>query len=40
MPETKGLNFDGMMEDISNAPEGSTILLHVCSHNPTGVDPN
>lgn len=37
--ETKGLDFDGMVEDIRNAPERSIILLHTCGHNPTGVDP-
>lgn len=36
---TNGLDFDGMMEDLSKAPEGSIILLHVVAHNPTGVDP-
>lgn len=38
-PETVGLDFEGMKEDISNAPEGSIILLHSCAHNPTGIDP-
>ena len=38
-PETVGLDFEGMMEDIENAPEGSVILLHGCAHNPTGIDP-
>jgi aspartate aminotransferase len=38
-PKTVGLDFDGMMEDIENAPEGSIILLHGCAHNPTGIDP-
>lgn len=38
-PETIGLDFEGMMEDIENAPEGSVILLHGCAHNPTGIDP-
>lgn len=28
-----------MLEDISNIPEESIILLHACAHNPTGVDP-
>merc|ERR1712198_283838 len=28
-----------MLEDIRNAPEGSVIVLHMCAHNPTGVDP-
>lgn len=35
-PETRGLDFDGMMEDISKAPRGSVFLLHACAHNPTG----
>jgi len=37
-PTTKGLNFDGMMADLSAAPNGSVVLLHACAHNPTGVD--
>lgn len=37
--ETKGLDFDGMVEDLKEAPAGSTVLLHTCAHNPTGVDP-
>jgi Aminotransferase class I and II len=27
-PDTIGLDFDGMMEDIKNAPDGSVIVLH------------
>uniref|UniRef100_A0A383V9K1 Aspartate aminotransferase n=1 Tax=Tetradesmus obliquus TaxID=3088 RepID=A0A383V9K1_TETOB len=38
-PETRGLDFEGLMEDIKNAPNGSVFLLHACAHNPTGVDP-
>lgn len=38
-PKTKGLDIEGMLEDLSNAPEGSAVLLHACAHNPTGVDP-
>jgi len=38
-PKTKGLDIDGMCEDLSNAPAGSVVLLHACAHNPTGVDP-
>ncbi|XP_024004001.1 aspartate aminotransferase, mitochondrial [Eutrema salsugineum] len=38
-PESKGLNFSGLMDDVKNAPEGSFFLLHACAHNPTGVDP-
>lgn len=37
--QTKGLDFEGMMNTISSAPEGAVILLHACAHNPTGVDP-
>ncbi|CAL8465616.1 g5152 [Coccomyxa elongata] len=36
---TVGLDFEGLMEDIRAAPEGSVIVLHGCAHNPTGVDP-
>jgi len=38
-PKTRGLDIDGMLEDLTNAPEGSVVLLHACAHNPTGVDP-
>lgn len=37
---TSGLDFKGMTEDLEKANEGSIVLLHVCSHNPTGVDPS
>lgn len=38
-PETKGLDFDGMIEDLKNVKDNSIALFHVCAHNPTGVDP-
>lgn len=38
-PESRGLDFSGLMNDIKNAPDGSFFLLHACAHNPTGVDP-
>mmetsp|Transcript_2149 Transcript_2149/g.3217 ORF Transcript_2149/g.3217 Transcript_2149/m.3217 type:complete len:169 (+) Transcript_2149:457-963(+) len=38
--ETKGLDFEGMIEDLSKATPGSCVLLHTCAHNPTGVDPS
>ena len=28
-----------MLEDIDKAKNESILLLHVCAHNPTGVDP-
>jgi len=37
--ENSSLDFDGMVKDIQNMPEGSCILLHACAHNPTGMDP-
>ncbi|KAJ5792362.1 aspartate aminotransferase [Penicillium pulvis] len=37
--DTIGLDFEGLVEDIKAAPNGSIILLHACAHNPTGVDP-
>jgi aspartate aminotransferase len=38
-PKTKGLDYDGFLADIKNAKDGSIFLMHVCAHNPTGVDP-
>lgn len=38
-PDSKGLDFAALMDDVKNAPNGSFFLLHACAHNPTGVDP-
>ncbi|XP_073108856.1 aspartate aminotransferase, cytoplasmic isoform X2 [Elaeis guineensis] len=38
-PVTRGLNIQGLLEDLSSAPSGAIVLLHACAHNPTGVDP-
>lgn len=38
-PKTRGLNFQGLLEDLRSAPSGAIVLLHACAHNPTGVDP-
>ncbi|RDX79522.1 Aspartate aminotransferase 1 [Mucuna pruriens] len=38
-PATRGLDFQGLLEDLGSAPSGSIVLLHACAHNPTGVDP-
>ena len=38
-PETIGLDFDGMKDDLRRAPDGSVVVLHGCAHNPTGIDP-
>lgn len=33
------IDFERMCSDIREMPNGSTILLHACCHNPTGIDP-
>ncbi|KAL2479786.1 Aspartate aminotransferase 3 [Abeliophyllum distichum] len=38
-PNTRGLDFQGLLEDLGSAPAGAIVLLHACAHNPTGVDP-
>jgi len=37
---TKGLDFDGMINSLKKMDENSVVMLHICGHNPTGVDPN
>lgn len=37
--KTRGIDFDGFIEDLKSAPENAVILLHACAHNPTGIDP-
>ncbi|KAL5558816.1 hypothetical protein UlMin_035027 [Ulmus minor] len=38
-PATRGLDFQGLLEDLSSVPSGGIVLLQACGHNPTGVDP-
>ncbi|KAJ3502322.1 hypothetical protein NLJ89_g8939 [Agrocybe chaxingu] len=38
-PKTIGLDFEGFLAALRDAPERSVFLLHACAHNPTGVDP-
>eukprot|EP00929_Paragymnodinium_shiwhaense_P122076 TRINITY_DN94618_c0_g1_i1.p1 TRINITY_DN94618_c0_g1~~TRINITY_DN94618_c0_g1_i1.p1 ORF type:complete len:427 (+),score=89.78 TRINITY_DN94618_c0_g1_i1:54-1334(+) len=38
-PETRALDFEGMVADLEGLPKGTAVLLHSCAHNPTGVDP-
>jgi aromatic-amino-acid transaminase len=38
--ETRGVDFNGMIEDISTARAGDVVLLHGCCHNPTGANLN
>ena len=37
-PQSHGLDFTGMLEDLSKLEPGTVVLLHACCHNPTGVD--
>ncbi|KAI4465734.1 aspartate aminotransferase [Holotrichia oblita] len=38
--ETKrGLDLEGMLDDLRSAPDKSVVILHACAHNPTGCDP-
>jgi len=39
-PESKTLDFDGMLDSLNKASKGDVVLLHGCCHNPTGVDPS
>lgn len=35
----RGIDLEGMLTDLRNAPENAVIILHACAHNPTGCDP-
>lgn len=37
-PQTKGLDFAAMRAALAQINAGDIVLLHVCCHNPTGVD--
>ncbi|XP_039745527.1 aspartate aminotransferase, cytoplasmic [Pararge aegeria] len=37
--KARAIDFDGLIEDLSKAPENSVVILHACAHNPTGIDP-
>ena len=39
-PETRTVDFAGMMADLSGAKAGDVVLLHGCCHNPTGANLN
>ncbi len=36
--DTRGLDFNGMLTDLSSAKPGDVVLLHGCCHNPTGAN--
>lgn len=35
----RGIDMEGLLEDLSKAEPNSVIILHSCAHNPTGCDP-
>lgn len=37
---TSSLDFQGLIRDFNEIPEGTVVLLHACAHNPTGMDPS
>lgn len=39
-PETRTVDFDGMMSDLAGVQKGDIVLLHGCCHNPTGANLN
>ncbi len=39
-PDTRGLDFAGMLAGLQGLPEQTVVVLHACCHNPTGVDPS
>lgn len=39
-PDTKSMDFTGLLEDLGSAPENSVVVLHAVAHNPTGMDPS
>ena len=36
--KTRGINFDGLMEDLAKIKASDVVLLHGCCHNPTGAN--
>lgn len=38
-PKDRMLDFEGMMGKLTSVEKGTVVVLHVCAHNPTGVDP-
>jgi aspartate/tyrosine/aromatic aminotransferase len=37
-PQTGGISFDNLMENLHHARSGEMVLLHGCCHNPTGAN--
>jgi aspartate aminotransferase len=39
-PKNRGIDFNGMVEDLQALENNSIVLFHACAHNPTGADLN
>jgi aspartate/tyrosine/aromatic aminotransferase len=37
--EKRCLDIAGLLSDLKGAPRGAVLILHMCAHNPTGLDP-
>lgn len=37
-PQTRGVDYEAMLTALRSVPAGDVVLMHVCCHNPTGVD--
>ena len=37
-PETRGVSFAALLEDLGRVAAGDVVLLHGCCHNPTGAN--
>jgi len=37
-PSTKKIDFDGLKQDLNEAPANSVVIFHACAHNPSGMD--
>jgi len=37
---TPRLDYEGLRRDLRGVEEGAIVVLHLCAHNPTGVDPS
>lgn len=38
--DARGIDVDGLLQDLEAAPSGTVVVLHACCHNPTGYDLN
>jgi len=36
--QKKSIDVDGMLTDLNRCEPGTVVLIHLCSHNPTGAD--